>query len=99
MILPNKYISNSQSLIGLSALVLNALSNKSLSIDKLWKSFEKKYINNHKLNTAPTYQKFLLTLNFMYLIGMINYTEEGDIYNENLEINNKETKSGTYKRN
>lgn len=43
MILPNKYVSNSESLIGLGALILNVIGKKSIPLDKLWKAFEKIY--------------------------------------------------------
>ncbi|MEK4776009.1 ABC-three component system middle component 6 [Bacillus sp. FSL L8-0199] len=88
MILPNKYVSNSESLIGLGALILNVIGKKSIPLDKLWKAFEKKYIVN-KLNNPPTYQKFILTLNLMFMLGMIGYTDEGEIYNENIKTGNK----------
>lgn len=88
MILPNKYVSNSESLIGLSALILNVIGKKSMSLDKLWKAFEKKY-GTKRLNNPPTYQKFILTLNLMFMLGMINYTAEGEIYNENIKPNHK----------
>ncbi len=88
MILPNKYVSNSESLIGLSALIINVLGKKSLPLDKLWKQFEKKY-NTENLNNPPTYEKFILTLNLMFMVGMIMYTDEGEIYNENIKFNRK----------
>ncbi|WP_057763325.1 ABC-three component system middle component 6 [Cytobacillus praedii] len=88
MILPNKYVSNSESLIGLSALILSVIGKKTIHLDKLWKMFEKKYINE-KLNNPPTYQKFILTLNLMFMVGMIEYTEEGEIYNENIKSNSE----------
>lgn len=88
MILPNKYLTNSESLIGLSALILDVLGKKSLTIDKLWKGFEKKFIKSKKLNIPPTYQKFILTLDFMFMVGMIDYTKKGEIYNENIKSNN-----------
>lgn len=88
MILPNKYVSNSESLIGLGALILNVIGKKSMPLDKLWKVFEKKYVTE-KLNNPPTYQKFILTLNLMFMVGMIEYTDEGEIYNENLKSHRK----------
>lgn len=88
MILPNKYISNTQSLFGLSALIISSLSRKELTIENLWRIFKKQYIDSYKLSSVPTYQKFLLTLDFMFMTGMINCTEDGAIYNENFKINN-----------
>jgi hypothetical protein len=41
MILPNKYIILTESFLGLSAILLDTLSNKKMTIDKLWHSFNK----------------------------------------------------------
>jgi hypothetical protein len=86
MILPSKYISISESFIGLSALILEILSDRSLTIDTLWKKFEKKYIISKKINNPPTFQKYIYLLEFMYLTNMITYNDKGEIINENKKI-------------
>jgi len=88
MIVPNKFVMNSESFIGISSLILNTLGKKILTVDKLWRLFERKYIKNSKFKNPPTFQKYVLTLNFMFMTGMINYTDKGEIVNENIEINN-----------
>ncbi|MEK4403463.1 ABC-three component system middle component 6 [Sporosarcina sp. FSL K6-6792] len=85
MILPDKYISNSESLLGISSFVLSVLKAKTLPIETIWKDFQKKYIHTMKLKNPPTYQKFILTINFMYIAGMVNYSENGMIFNENIK--------------
>lgn len=85
MILPNKYITLSESFVGLSALILEVLYNKSLTIDKLWNDFDKKQIKKGKLKTEPTFQKFVYVLEFMYMSDMIAYNEKGEIRIENKE--------------
>lgn len=89
MILPNKYVTLTESFFGLSALILEILSNKKLTIDKLWNKFKKKYIDTNKLNIPPTYQKFIYVLEFMYLSNMISYNDKGEILNENIKNKNK----------
>ena len=84
MILPNKYITLTESFIGLSAIFLEILSNKKLTVDELWNIFNKKYILKNKLRIPPTYQKYIYILEFMYITGMISYTEKGEIFNENI---------------
>lgn len=84
MILPNKYILLSESLIGISALILEVLSNRTMGIEKIWDEFERKYKKEQKTMKLPTYQKFLYTIDFMYLSKMIGYNLEGEIYNENI---------------
>ena len=88
MILPNKYISLSDSLIGISSLVLETLSSNRMSIDELWDNFNRSIRQNKKIKNIPTYNKFVLVINFMYMTNMINYTEKGVIYNENIEYEN-----------
>ena len=88
MILPNKYVTLTESFIGLSALVLDVLMKKNLTIDNLWNDFHKKYIMSGKLKNPPTYQKFIYVLEFMYLSKMISYNERGEILNENLTVGN-----------
>lgn len=86
MILPNKYITLSQSLIGISSIVLNALGDKKITIEKLWDKVCK-YYDKKKLKRL-TYQKFLLTLDFMFITNMINYSDRGELYNENRKVKN-----------
>ncbi|MBU5308764.1 hypothetical protein KQI18_13435 [Clostridioides mangenotii] len=88
MILPNKYLSLSESFLGLGGLILETLNNKSLTIDKLWNKFNKKYVNTKKINNPPTYQKFIYVLEFMYLCEMISYNKKGEILNENIKSKN-----------
>lgn len=88
MILPDKYVTLTESFIGLSALVLDTLKDKSLTIDKLWSAFNKKYILTNKINIPPTYQKYIYVLEFMYLTDMISYNDEGEILNENIKFKN-----------
>lgn len=88
MILSNKYVTLSESFIGLSALILDVLKDANMTIDKLWNKFEKNYILSHKIKTPPTYQKYIYVLEFMYLTNMISYNEKGEIFNENFKLKN-----------
>ncbi|MCB2305600.1 hypothetical protein LGL08_00015 [Clostridium estertheticum] len=88
MILPNKYVTLTESYIGISALILETIADKKLTVDKLWSKFQRKYILSKKINTYPTYQKFIYILEFMYLCSMISYTDKGEILNENLKVSN-----------
>ncbi len=85
MILPNKYLTLSESLIGISSLILNVLGDKYLTLDELWNNFKHQLKNTNKLKYIPTYNKFILSINFMYMTKMIDYTEKGVIYNENIK--------------
>lgn len=85
MVLPNKYVAISESFIGLSALILDTLKDKQMTIDQLWRKFNRKYIETKKIDTIPTYQKYIYVLEFMYMAEMINYNEKGEMYNESLK--------------
>lgn len=88
MILPNKYVTLTESFFGLSALILDTLMNQKLTVDKLWNKFKRKYIDLNKIKTPPTYQKYIYVLEFMYLSNMISYNDKGEILNENLKTKN-----------
>ena len=79
MILPNKYVEPSQSLFYLGAITLNIIERKKISLVDLWINFKK--------NTKEkiSYTRFLQTLVYLYSAGIISYTKEGEIYNENIE--------------
>lgn len=85
MVLPDKYVTLSESLIGISALLLDILGNQYMTIDKLWNRFESTYIKNRKIHAVPTYQKYIYVLEFMYISRMIDYNEKGEVYNENFK--------------
>ena len=91
MVLPDKYISIEQSLIGLSALILDVVGQDEITVEKLWIKFSKKYSKNSKtkLSHQPSFQKFMMTLNFMYATNMIGCDMEKEVlFNENLKSNN-----------
>jgi len=87
MILPDKYVSIEQSLIGVSAFILDVMGKDEITIEKLWTKFNKKYVKNSKtkLKEHPSFQKFVITLNFMYATNMLNYDVERNVlFNENI---------------
>jgi len=88
MILPNKYVTLPESYIGISALILETLSSQKLTIDALWNKFEKMHIKSKRIKIAPSYQKFIFVLEFMYMCEMLSFNEKGEILNENIESTN-----------
>lgn len=70
MILPDKHIEISASLIGQGGKVLSALQTPK-TISALWSSFK----NNQD---CPPFQKFTLTLAFLYALGAISY-QDGEL--------------------
>lgn len=88
MILPNKYICMSESLIGLSACILDIISNKRYTIEEIWEKINKRYVDTKKIKYKPNYSKYILTITYMYMTQMINYNEKGVIFNENITTKN-----------
>jgi hypothetical protein len=67
MILPNKHISVSRSFLGSGAIIIEQM-NQSETITTLW----------NKVSTNPNFdnfEKFILTLDFLYMIGAIQIDE------------------------
>ena len=62
MILPDKNIKLSNSLLGFGAMILQKL-NKNHTISSLWDQIEKKPNNN--------FYKFVLALDFLFLLNLI----------------------------
>ena len=94
MVLPDKYIAIEQSLMGLSAFILDLIDKDEVTVEKLWDKFDKKYLKDPdtRLSHQPSFQKFIITLNFMYATNMINCDIEREvIFNENIkpELPNK----------
>jgi len=80
------------SLLGISALVLDILKAEEMEIVSLWQAFKEEYGDEKKIKHMPTYNKFVLTINFMYIAKMINYNSKGEIFNENIEFENIKTR-------
>ncbi|WP_406718797.1 ABC-three component system middle component 6 [Vagococcus fluvialis] len=85
MILPNKYVSFPESLIGLSAYILDIIGEKEMRFEEIYNSFLKNKSISKKLKYYPTMEKFTMCITFMYMSGMISYKEGGIIFNENLK--------------
>lgn len=84
-LLPNNYVSISESIIGLSSIIGRTIKkhNRQLTFDKLWKKFEllqneSKGLRYHK----PT--DVLLALNFLYMISVIDL-QDNLIYIKNYD--------------
>jgi len=88
MILPDKYVTLSESFIGLSGMLLDTLGKTNMTVDKLWNKFNDKYVTTKKISNIPTYQKYMYVLQFMYIADMINYNDKGEVFNENIKTCN-----------
>lgn len=77
MILPKKHIRLSESILGLSSVILS-LIHRPITFDELWASFQK--LNNTvDLPVHHDLDNFMLGLTFLYSIGAIKEGERGKI--------------------
>lgn len=77
MILPKKHIKVSESIFGLGSVVIE-LINKPKTFDDLWNDFQK--VNNtKKLPSHHSLDNFVMALNFLFIIGVIQEGEKGVI--------------------
>ena len=80
MIIPNKYIKPSESIMYLSTIIIKQIGNKKYNVVDLWLEI--------KANNNITYNKYLQILIYLNIIGAINYNKKGEIYNENIRSSN-----------
>lgn len=78
MLLPTKNIKLSDSILGLSALIVNNLSEKS-SLDNLWIKVNISF-NTTNYPAIHTYNNFLLAIDYLYSIGVLELDQSGDIH-------------------
>jgi len=78
MILPTKHIRISESLIGLGGYLIKLL-NEPMTVDELWFKFDK--VNNNKFPAYHDFDNMILSLNLLYLLGIIDLNEKGELYN------------------
>jgi hypothetical protein len=76
--MPTKHIRFSESLLGLSGIILNILSEP-MTVDEIWYKYSE--INNSK-NKFPAYHNFdnlVLATNCLFLIGAIEIDSKGKL--------------------
>lgn len=78
MILPTKHIRISESLIGLGGYLLKLL-NEPMTIDNLWFKFSK--YNNQKYPAYHNFDNVVLSLNLLFIMGIIEINENGELCN------------------
>lgn len=70
MILPNKYVRPTESLIYISKFILESLQKKELSFDELYDEVKRLYPK------CLNFDSFVLSINFLYIIGRIEESNE-----------------------
>ncbi|AIL31968.1 ABC-three component system middle component 6 [Basilea psittacipulmonis] len=70
MILPSKTVAPVDSLICISAYVIEILKDKAMNIDELLELFNERY------DKPISMDKMMLAINFLYLIDVVEYHDE-----------------------
>ena len=65
MLLPDKHVPTSRSLVGIGALILESL-DVSLTVSGLWDQVKNK-------QQVGSYRNFILALDYLYAIGALDY--------------------------
>ncbi|ADU32523.1 ABC-three component system middle component 6 [Evansella cellulosilytica] len=79
MILPQKHIKLSESIFAMGAIIYSLLDdNKSVGVDELWERLKSKN-QNEKIIDNYSFDKFIISLDYLFTIGIINSNEKGGL--------------------
>lgn len=75
MILPKKHLSINESFFGFGGFLLQKL-NTPVSVDELWEFYKDSY-SNKKYPVKFSFDQFIMTLDYLFIIGAIRKNEGG----------------------
>lgn len=81
MIMPKKHINLSESLIGIGGMILLCLGNNIKTLDNIIIEVNQMIDNNKNKKVYNNLDSILLSIDYLYLIGAIEMTKEGGIFN------------------
>lgn len=82
-IVPEKYVRTNESLIGLGALVLSALSDNQKTIDSVFKEIAEGDTIHSRIHGSISFESVVMAVNFLYLIDAISMTSNGLLVHAN----------------
>ena len=85
MILPKKHVSLEESLFGFGAYLLEHIHAK-ITVDNLWTIYLKEY-ENMLYSTKFSFDQFIVTLDYLYAIGVLTINEKGELVSETVKTN------------
>ena len=80
MLLTEKHVHLSETVIGLSSFVIENLKEK-LTLDELWKSLMESF-ESEEYPAKPSFEKLILTIDYLYTIGAIELDKFGRLSSE-----------------
>jgi len=81
MVMPQKHISLSESLIGLGAFILNVIKDKRKTLDIVIKDVDKLINKNKNEKIYNNIDNIVLAIDYLYTIGAIDIDDEGRVFN------------------
>lgn len=85
MILPKKHVSLEESLFGFGAYLLEHIHAR-ITVDNLWTIYLKEY-ENMLYSTRFSFDQFIITLDYLYAIGVLTINEKGELVSETVKTN------------
>ena len=85
MILPKKHVSLEESMFGFGAYLLEHIHSK-ITVDNLWRIYLKEY-ENMLYSTRFSFDQFIVTLDYLYAIGVLTINEKGELISETVKTN------------
>lgn len=79
MLLPNKYLTLSNSFIGLGGIFITILKKKPLGIDELWIEFTNSYIKTKIVPPKHSFDTCILTIEMLFSFGVIDFNEKEEL--------------------
>ena len=76
MLMPDKHISFSESLLGFGSYLLRELQDSPKSVDTLWSVYHSD-LESGRYSARQSFDTYLLTIMFLYSVGVIEEVEEG----------------------
>jgi hypothetical protein len=78
MLIPNKHINNSKSLLGLGCFIIETLSTPK-TVDEIWNLFRKSR-EEERYATSHSFDSIILAIGFLFSIGIIDENNSGKIF-------------------
>ena len=76
-LLPEKHVRNSESLLGLGAVVLALLADEPKTLDTLWVGIKELDTVKPRVHGSVTLDSVVLAIDFLFSVGAVNLNREG----------------------
>jgi len=77
MLLPEKHVRTSESLLGLGALALSSLATEPKNLDTLWCDLKECDPVKRRIHGSVTLDSLVLAVDFLFVVGAVQLNHEG----------------------